>query len=198
MAGAKIGQSVARATSCVRASIHGSALRWVLLLILGVSLFVHLGCDRSEDKTSQALRSLFPEKGYFEPLDSVEVDLGTQNGVYQVSWEHQASGTYSLGLSIASPPSINAGNVVFDGVLGVKVVRGEREVFSRNTNLRTAALYVKSPGVSGGVTVWRFEVPEQLPFDEQIVCEVRVVEADPVFQARHNPIELYIVKEPDL
>ena len=145
------------------------------------------------------IRAIAPPSDLFTPLVDEPCDVGHRGVAGRFTFENRYSGKHAVGLILAGP----AGDQLLKPMSERRVLQLRMEItfFIKNTVILSRIVgktYSPFSGTDGnGVTFFYYTCPEELPLNETIVCEVRIIEPDDALAKSCNPVRFYICKTSD-
>lgn len=144
------------------------------------------------------IRMIAPPKDLYKPLIDEPCDV-ERSGVGRFMFENKYAGGHEVGL-------------LLNGSTGDQLLKPLSERYVLQLRMKVT-FYVKNTVVlsrvvgnsyspfseanANGITFFSYICPEDLPLNEVVVCEVRIIEPDSALAKSCNPVRFYICKTSD-
>lgn len=140
-----------------------------------------------------------PPKNYFKPLVDCELDISQQGIVKKFKFTHRYKGNYNAGIFLS--------NFDFDVFFAeskyrykpklqmeIKFYANNSVIMSKTTGNGYSPILCEH---GGGLIFVHYKTPNDLPVDQEIECEVKIITPDKELQDSYGPARFYIRKGSD-
>lgn len=183
-------------------------MRYIFYIALGIILTLYLLLYIFNDKILGAeclakmhflVNVVAPPTDLYKPLINSEINISDKGKIYTYNYKHKYIGTYDIGIYLDNY-SDKLQFVSKDKRYKLKL-KLEIKLFYKDKVYLTKVLeenYSPFSGASGsGFSLMYYKCPLDLPVNQDITCEVKVIESDDVLSNNYGPVKFYIQKISD-
>lgn len=135
--------------------------------------------------------SVAPPEDYFARLGVFAISLAEPGAVRALAFRHKYVGAYIIGLLASKPVPQGVPSYRARFGLSFRCLVGGRSVFEKQIGAVTGPWWSRS---EAGFTLLEYDVPRDLPVDQDIECVIRVDASDPDFERQYGPISVFVRK----
>jgi len=161
-----------------------------VIAILASALVALLSaCDR------RLYYMVFSPDDLYVPIVLAPFDVANSSSSYTTSFENKYPGFHAIGLIVQKPPPVGEGYKV-DFELEVSVLKGDKALLSQHLSQPILPFWSGEIGTSG-VGLLTYQVPDDLPEDENLTLVVKVLKSGTEFVNLYGKTQLFVKKFSD-